>query len=146
MGMYSSEVRKVSIEIFEVIMESLNSGATYLRENFNQGFHILGINSYPPCSKSDIKMGTPPHSDHSIITVLLQSCPGLEVVDRTDGEWKIVPDVKGSLAGTMDEVVEPAVKLLDEEHPKAYKESSLSEFLKHLSIRQTRTFIETLRI
>ncbi|CAK9173301.1 unnamed protein product [Ilex paraguariensis] len=184
MGMYSSEVRKVSIEIFEVIMESLNLGATYMRENFNQGCHILGINSYPPCSESDIKAGITPHTDYGLITILLQTHPGLEVVDRTDGKWKVVPEVKGSLqvlvgdqlqvmsnglyrsvvhraipshwktrmsiasahSLAMDEVVEPAMKLLDEGHPKAYKESSLREYLKHLSVRQTRTFIETLQI
>ncbi|KAI3463603.1 hypothetical protein Pfo_020266 [Paulownia fortunei] len=98
MGTYSTEVRKLCIELFGAIMESLNLDETHLKENFEQGIQILGINCYTPCSGSSVKIGIPPHTDHSIITVLLQSAPGLQVIDRVDGgSWKIVPELKGSL-------------------------------------------------
>ncbi|KAK4410754.1 Flavanone 3-dioxygenase 3 [Sesamum angolense] len=94
MGLYATEL-KLCIELFGAIMESLHLSETHLTQNFEQGIQILGINSYPPCSRSNITTGIPPHSDHSLITVLLQSGPGLQVID-CGGSWKNVPRLKGS--------------------------------------------------
>ncbi|KAL8056508.1 hypothetical protein ABFX02_04G123700 [Erythranthe guttata] len=97
MGIYSKEVRKLSIELFGAIMESLklDNQTNHLQKKFEQGLQTLVLNSYAPCSESDKKIGAPPHTDHSIITVLLQSAPGLEI---DNGEtWKNVPNLKGSL-------------------------------------------------
>ncbi|KAL0380240.1 UNVERIFIED_CONTAM: Flavanone 3-dioxygenase 3 [Sesamum angustifolium] len=95
MGLYATELRKLSIELFGAIVESLHLSETHVTQNFEQGIQILGINSYSPCSRSNITTGTPPHSDHSLITVLLQSGPGLQVID-CGGSWKNVPRLKGS--------------------------------------------------
>lgn len=184
MGIYTTEVRKLGIEIFGAIKMSLGLEEICLAENFEQGMHIMGVNSYPPSSQSNIKMGTAAHSDHSIITILLQSHPGLHVMDRADATWKAAPELKGSLQVLvgdhlevlsnglyksvfhraipssektrlsvasfhslgMDEIVEPAMKLVDEKHPKGYKGSSLKDFLMHLSSRQEKRFIETRKI
>ncbi|KAH6819467.1 hypothetical protein C2S51_003070 [Perilla frutescens var. frutescens] len=98
MGIYSTEARKLCIELFGAIMESLNIDQTHLKQDFEQGIQILGMNFYSPCSESGTKkIGIPPHTDHSIITLLLQSSPGLHVVDRVDGRWKSLAEVKGSL-------------------------------------------------
>ncbi|KAL3817970.1 hypothetical protein ACJIZ3_003875 [Penstemon smallii] len=57
---------------------------------------MLGVHCYPPClNRSNLKSGLPPHVDHSIITVLLQSAPGLQIIDVDS--WKNVPELKGSL-------------------------------------------------
>ncbi|KAK4414120.1 Flavanone 3-dioxygenase 3 [Sesamum alatum] len=187
MGLYATEVRKLSIELFGAIMESLNLSETHLKQNFEQGIQILGINSYSPCSGPNATTGLPPHTDHSLITVLLQSGPGLQVIDcrsnmSVGGLWKNVPRLNGSfqvLVGDhlevlsnglyksvvhraipscsntrlsianlhslrMDEIVEPAGEL--QENEGRYKGSSLRDFLKHLASRDTRPFIETLRI
>ncbi|XP_051119643.1 2-oxoglutarate-dependent dioxygenase 21, chloroplastic-like [Andrographis paniculata] len=97
MGRYTTEVRKLSMEILGAILESLNIHNPHLEQKFEKGFHILGINYYPPSLGSDSrKSGLPPHTDHSIITVLLQSAPGLEFT--CDGlSWKAIPAPKGSL-------------------------------------------------
>ncbi|CAI9771590.1 unnamed protein product [Fraxinus pennsylvanica] len=97
MGMYATEVRKLGIELFGAIMESLNLSPTQLKQNFEHGAQLIGINSYPPCSESNVKAGTSAHTDHSIITVLLQSSPGLHIMDRSDGAWKSVSKIEGSL-------------------------------------------------
>lgn len=95
MGRYSTEARKVCIELFGAIMESLNLDQTHLKANFEQGVQIVGINCYPPSSGSNMKTGAAPHTDHTIITLLLQSAPGLHIVNG--GSWKSVPMLKGSL-------------------------------------------------
>ncbi|XP_011083593.1 protein DMR6-LIKE OXYGENASE 2 isoform X2 [Sesamum indicum] len=95
MGLYATEVRKLSIQLFGAIMETLHLSETHLKQNFEQGIQILGINSFSPCSRSNITPGLSPHSDHSLITVLLQSGPGLEVIE-CGGSWKNVPRLKGS--------------------------------------------------
>lgn len=183
MGMYATEVRKLGIELFGAIMESLNLSPTRLKQNFEHGAQLIGVNSYP--SGSDVKAGTSAHTDHSIITILLQSSPGLHILDRSDGAWKSVGKIEGALEvfvgdhlevisnglyksvlhrvlpssnnGSrlsiadfhslgMDDIVEPATELVDEEHPKRYKGSSLRDFLEHLSSKDTTPFIQTIKI
>ncbi|KAL2489705.1 2-oxoglutarate (2OG) and Fe(II)-dependent oxygenase superfamily protein [Forsythia ovata] len=185
MGMYATEVRKLGIELFGAIMESLNLSPTYLKQNFEQGVQIIGINSYPPCSGSSIKTGTAAHTDHSIITILLQSSPGLHIMDRSDGAWKSDLKTKGSLKVLvgdhlevisnglyksvlhraisssnnctrlsiadfhslgMDDIVEPATELVDEDHPKRYRGSSLRDYLEHLSSKDATPFNHKIKI
>lgn len=102
MGRYKVEIRKLAIEILGCIMESLNLGANYLKENFEQGLQMLVANNYPPPftdSSKNITIGAPIHTDHSIITLLLQTSPGLQVMDKTTADnnsWKLVPFLQGS--------------------------------------------------
>lgn len=44
-----------------------------------------------------IPAGVAAHTDHTIITVLLQSSPGLDVMDTADWTWKSVLNPEGSL-------------------------------------------------
>ncbi|CAI9095664.1 OLC1v1031659C1 [Oldenlandia corymbosa var. corymbosa] len=99
MGRYTKKVRKLGSEMFEAIMESLNlSAKNYLKEDFENGFHALVANCYRSNpNSSNIKIGAPAHSDHSIITILLQSSPGLQILDMADGIWKSDPEIEGSL-------------------------------------------------
>lgn len=97
MGKYTLLIRKVGIVLFASMMEGLGLGSSYMKQEFEQGVHIMGINSYPPSSESKMKMGIPPHTDHGFMTILLQNTPGLHVLDRTDGQWKSVPDAECSI-------------------------------------------------
>ncbi|CAL5441815.1 unnamed protein product [Camellia sinensis] len=190
MEVYTKEVMKLSIEVLGAIMESLNLAPTYLRDKLEQGFQMMGINSYPPSSQTNVKIGVVSHTDHSIITILLQSCSGLHVMDTSgsssggDGAWRVVPEMKGTLVVlvgdhlqvlsngiyksalhravpstdetrlsiasfhslAMDEVVEPAPELVDEEHPNGYRGSSFQDYINHLYSKKEKTFIETLRL
>ncbi|WCJ23028.1 2-oxoglutarate (2OG) and Fe(II)-dependent oxygenase superfamily protein [Euphorbia peplus] len=38
----------------------------------------------------------PPHSDYGSLTVLLQSCPGLQIMDKKNN-WFSVPETEGAL-------------------------------------------------
>ncbi|KAL3497568.1 hypothetical protein ACH5RR_040300 [Cinchona calisaya] len=195
MGRYTKEVRKLGIHLFGAIMESLNlGGATHLKENFNQGMHMVVANRYSPYQESsNIKIGAPPHSDHSIITILLQSSPGLQVLDMADnnhdhhnnGTWKAIPKLEASLQVfvgdhlevlsngiyksvwhrvipistsnarismasfhnfQIDEIVEPAKELIDNDRPKKFKGSSVRDLLKYASSQKPVRLIDTHRI
>ncbi|KAM1050202.1 hypothetical protein TB2_031508 [Malus domestica] len=184
-GKYASEVRRLGIDIMGAVTESLGLSPTYLRNSLEQGMHILVANTYPQCSPTSKILGLPPHTDHSIITFLLESTSGLEIMDFTDSSaWKSIPAVKGTLkviVGShlevlsngmyksvfhratpsprlsrvsvasflslrMGETVEPAVELVDEEHPQKYRATSLDEFFNHLSSNEERPYIDCLKI
>ncbi|MFJ8333493.1 2OG-Fe(II) oxygenase family protein [Streptomyces sp. NPDC094437] len=62
--------------------------------------HRLGLNLYgasdPPGACSSVGPAMSPHIDLSLLTILDQDEPGLQVRD-TDGEWLTVPTVPGAL-------------------------------------------------
>ncbi|XP_042505555.1 2-oxoglutarate-dependent dioxygenase 21, chloroplastic [Macadamia integrifolia] len=107
MGRYCVEVQRVATEVMGAITESLGLGPTYLSEKMNPGVQVMAVNCYPPClPQSDIPvLGLPPHCDYSCITILLQSCPGLQIMvpheedDQYTSTWKLVPD--GVVQGTL---------------------------------------------
>ncbi|XP_015902011.3 2-oxoglutarate-dependent dioxygenase 21, chloroplastic [Ziziphus jujuba] len=90
-GNYAKEVRKLGIDIIRAIMESLGLAPNYLRDKLEKGMQMIVVNSYEQCSPSTNIIGASPHTDHSIITILLENTFGLEVLDLKDNEWKIVP-------------------------------------------------------
>ncbi|KAH7537778.1 hypothetical protein FEM48_Zijuj03G0129400 [Ziziphus jujuba var. spinosa] len=187
MGRYSTEVRKLGLELFEAITESLGLGPTYLSKKMEVGMQVMAVNCYPPCPSPDMALGLPPHSDYSCFTILLQSSHGLQIVDAQDGRWRSVPVLHGALqvhvgdhievlsnglyksvvhravlSGErtrisiaslhslgLDEKMETAKQLVDEENPKRYKESSFKDFLNFLSandLSEGKNFIDTLKI
>ena len=79
-------------------MESLGLSPNHLGKSIEQGMQIIVVNSYPQCSASTIGVvGVSSHTDHSIITILVNNTPGLEVLDLRDNSWKLVPATKNGL-------------------------------------------------
>lgn len=185
LGKYAIEVRRLSLEIMGAIVESLGLPPTYSRSSLEKGMHMIVGNKYPQCSPSSNILGLASHTDHTIITILLESMSGLEIMDSNDNNaWKSVPAAGGTLkvlignhlevlsnglyksvfhwvtsnaqksrvsigsclSFPMAEMVEPAMELVDEEHPKRYKASSLEEYIKFLSSKADKSYIESLKI
>ncbi|KDP22477.1 hypothetical protein JCGZ_26308 [Jatropha curcas] len=187
MGKYCTEVRKLALEITEAITESLGLGPTHITNKMEGGVQVITVHCYPPCPSPHMALGLPPHSDYSVLTIVLQSSPGLEIMDARDDKWKVIPERHGvlqvhvgdhlevlsnglyksvlhratlnfertrmSIASLhslgMDQKMEPAKELVDEQNPKGYKESSFRDFLKFLSsndIAQGKAFKNTLKI
>ena len=189
MGVFSTEVQKLALELAGAITETLGLGPNYLTAKMDAGMQVIASNCYPPCPQPHLTLGLPPHSDYSCLTILLQSSQGLEIKDMEDGgSWKLVPEFKGALqvhvgdhfevlsngryksvvhratlsgertrisiaslhSLAMDEIMEPAPELANEDHPKAYQGSSFRDFLNFLStndIGQGKiSFLATLRI
>lgn len=77
---------------------SLGIGPEYLSPKMEDGMHVMTVNSHLPCSNPCLGHGLPPHSDDSCFTVVLKSCPGLQILDDPeDGAWKLVPTINGAL-------------------------------------------------
>ncbi|OAY69596.1 Hyoscyamine 6-dioxygenase [Ananas comosus] len=91
MGMFAIEARKLALQLMDAILESLGLGPAYLRKELEEGMQMLAVNGYPQFSQPDVMVGLFPHSDYGFITILLQSCNGLEVMDHDDKCWRAVP-------------------------------------------------------
>lgn len=78
----------MAIELLKGISKSLGLEESYIIEKMNVdlGFRVLVANLYPPCPQPDIAMGLPPHSDHGLLTILMQNeLAGLQVMHK--GKW-----------------------------------------------------------
>ncbi|CAB4279439.1 unnamed protein product [Prunus armeniaca] len=145
------------------IVESLGLSPTYLRNKLEQGVHIIIANKYPQSSPSSNMFGLSSHTDHSFITILLENMSGLEIMDFTnDNAWcdnvksvfhTVTPSplmsrvsVGSFLSLAMKDMAEPATELVDEDHPKRYRASSLDEYMKFLSFKDEKSYIESLKI
>ncbi|KAF2299134.1 hypothetical protein GH714_030752 [Hevea brasiliensis] len=166
---------------FETFIQDDKENGKLTREFLKLYAHPIGdwIGSWP---------GNPPDYRNSTtygpyyITLLVQSSPGLQVMNPSDGCWNAAPGPKGSLhvlvgdhlqvlsngkyksvihlavpgseerrlsvasfhSFAMDEVVEPAMELVDKEHPN-YKGSSVRDYLNYSS-KESKPFLETLKL
>ncbi|XP_059648007.1 2-oxoglutarate-dependent dioxygenase 19-like [Cornus florida] len=79
---YCDRTRKVASELLKGISESLGLEKSYIHKtlNLDSGFQIFVANLYPPCPQPDQAMGLPPHSDHGLLTLLIENrIVGLQV-------------------------------------------------------------------
>ena len=76
------------MELLKGISMSLGLGDTYIQNalNLESSFQILIANLYPPCLEPELAIGLPPHSDHGLLTLLIQNeISGLQVQHQS--EW-----------------------------------------------------------
>lgn len=97
MGKFSAELRRVALQLMEAILEGLGLGKHYQHEEFERGLQLLQVNSYPKEPEGESAIGLAPHSDHGFLTILLASCPGLEVLDRSSDTWRVVQQPRNAL-------------------------------------------------
>lgn len=97
MGKYAVEVRRVALHLMQAILEGLGLGKEYMNEKFQEGSQLLSVNCYPKASQDVMTIGLAPHSDYGFLTILLTSCQGLEVVDRSSNNWKTVQQLPHAL-------------------------------------------------
>jgi isopenicillin N synthase-like dioxygenase len=63
----------------------------------SEGLQIFIANLYPPCPQPELALGMPPHSDHGLLTLLIQNgITGLQV-QRRNGKWVNVNAIPNSL-------------------------------------------------
>ncbi|XP_039121374.1 flavanone 3-dioxygenase 3-like [Dioscorea cayenensis subsp. rotundata] len=187
MGKYALEVRRVALQLMDAILESLGVSTGDLNEQLDEGMQVMAVNFYPQCSTPDLSLGLPAHSDYGCITILLQSCEGLQVIGGDGNAWQEVPQVPEALhvhigdymevlsngryksvlhravlnpdkkrvsvasihGFSMDKKVAAAKEMVDEQHPKGYKESSFRDFLDYIEatdITKGKSFIDSLRL
>ncbi|XP_077213203.1 2-oxoglutarate-dependent dioxygenase 19-like isoform X2 [Tasmannia lanceolata] len=93
---YSASIRQMAMELLKGISESLGLKECYMDKalQLEVGFQIFIGNFYPRCPQPELAMGMPAHSDHGLLTVLMENgVAGLQVMHN--GKWvhtKTVPN------------------------------------------------------
>ncbi|CAN6688852.1 unnamed protein product [Malus baccata var. baccata] len=129
-GTCSAQVRKVAMEVSELISEGLGLGTTYFRDELCHNV-TLSVNHYPPCLDPSLTLGVPKHCDPNLITILLQEdhVNGLQVFK--DGEWISVEPISGT---SVDSIISNG-KLKSAEHQvvtsSSHSRTSAAFFIAH---------------
>ncbi|XP_047335478.1 2-oxoglutarate-dependent dioxygenase 19-like [Impatiens glandulifera] len=86
---YCKRTREMTRELMRAISISLQLDPNifdYSLKLEKEMFQIFIGNLYPPCPEPEMAMGLPPHSDHGLLTVLIQNqVAGLQILH--DGKW-----------------------------------------------------------
>ncbi|KAB5516040.1 hypothetical protein DKX38_026732 [Salix brachista] len=85
---YSQRVREVARGLLKGISESLGLEGSYIDKalDLERGKQIFIANLYPTCPQPELAMGMPPHSDHGLLTLLIQNgIGGLQIQHK--GKW-----------------------------------------------------------
>ncbi|XP_019054433.1 PREDICTED: protein DMR6-LIKE OXYGENASE 2-like [Nelumbo nucifera] len=103
---YCKRTREVARLLLRGISESLGLEDCYIDKalQLDSSLQILTANFYPPCPQPELAMGMPPHSDHGLLTILLQNdISGLQVQHK--GRWVHVNALPNSfLVNTGDHI------------------------------------------
>ncbi|CAI9762334.1 unnamed protein product [Fraxinus pennsylvanica] len=120
MGDYAVAVQKLAVDIMGAITESLGLCPTYLTTKLDDGMQFLSNGRY-----KSVVHGETLNNEKTRISIASLHSLGM--------------DVK----------METAKELVDEEHPKGYKESSFNDFLDFISknnLEEEKSFLKTLKI
>ncbi|KAI7727772.1 hypothetical protein M8C21_018403 [Ambrosia artemisiifolia] len=85
---YSKRTREVVKELLRGISRSLGLDQSYVEKTLKleSGLQIFVANLYPPCPQPDLAIGFPPHSDHGLLTLLINNgVGGLQIKHK--GKW-----------------------------------------------------------
>ncbi|CDO97408.1 unnamed protein product [Coffea canephora] len=85
---YSQRTRDLACKLLQGISQSLGMEEDYIQKamGLDHGTQIFAANYYPPCPQPELAIGIPPHTDHGLLTFLLQNgVGGLEI--QHEGQW-----------------------------------------------------------
>nr|XP_027112811.1 protein DMR6-LIKE OXYGENASE 2-like isoform X1 [Coffea arabica] len=103
---YAKRTRGVARELLGGISQSLGLEEGYIAKllDFDSAVQIYVANYYPPCPQPELAMGIAPHSDHGLLTLLLQNgVGGLQI--QHNGTWVNVNALPNSfLVNTGDQL------------------------------------------
>ncbi|XP_027347783.1 protein DMR6-LIKE OXYGENASE 2-like [Abrus precatorius] len=104
---YCRRTWKVGRELLKGISESLGLESNYIDRtmDLDSGWQMIAANLYPPCPQPELAMGMPPHSDHGLLTLLMQNgVSGLQVLHS--GKWINVNSTPNCLLGLVSDHLE----------------------------------------
>ncbi|MBA0720813.1 hypothetical protein Goshw_027129 [Gossypium schwendimanii] len=96
---YCEKTREMASELLRGISESLGLEERYINEKLgvesSESHQLFVANMYPPCPQPELAMGLPPHSDHGLLTILMQNgIQGLQVMHK--GKWVLINPLPNS--------------------------------------------------
>ncbi|KAL6981343.1 hypothetical protein U1Q18_022972 [Sarracenia purpurea var. burkii] len=96
MGNYAEAVEVLQKQLMGVVLGSLGLSSDYLLEDIEESSQVMAVNCYPACPEPGLTLGMPPHSDYGLLTILIQSHPGLQIMGH-EKNWHPVPVIEGAL-------------------------------------------------
>ncbi|XP_077213202.1 2-oxoglutarate-dependent dioxygenase 19-like isoform X1 [Tasmannia lanceolata] len=94
---YSTSIRNLARELLRGIAESMGLEGCYIDKalGLDSSLQIMAMNFYPYCPQPEVAMGLPAHSDHGLLTVLMQNdIGGLQVEHK--GKWVLANPLPNS--------------------------------------------------
>lgn len=106
MESYSSDLNNLFKAILAKMVEALSMKSEEMEEFIGEGRQAIRVNYYPPCHLPEQVIGLTPHSDASIITILLQlnEVEGLQI--RKDGKWVPVKPLPNAFIVNIGDLLE----------------------------------------
>ena len=98
------------MELMKGVMESLGIEETEMKKSLNleSGLQLFAVNLYPPCPNPEAAMGLPPHTDHGLLTLLMQNgVEGLQV--QHNGKWVIINEIPNSFIVNVGDQLEVCI-------------------------------------
>ncbi|KAH7847202.1 hypothetical protein Vadar_023205 [Vaccinium darrowii] len=104
---YSKRTREVIKELLKGVSESLGFEQSYIEKamNLESGLQIFAANLYPLCPQPELAMGIPAHTDHGLLTLLIENeIGGLQI--QHNGKWFNVNPLPNSFLVNTDDHLE----------------------------------------
>ncbi|KAK9095415.1 hypothetical protein Scep_026884 [Stephania cephalantha] len=103
---YVKELQELNLRLLELIAKNLGVDADKLTNTCKNGTQWFRINYYPPCPHADKVIGISPHSDASLITLLIQvnEVEGLQI--KKNGTWVPVKPLPGAFIVNIGDAIE----------------------------------------
>ncbi|KAI3445766.1 hypothetical protein Pfo_002431 [Paulownia fortunei] len=95
---YCEKTRDVASKLLKGLSESLGLGESEMEKALDLGssLQIFIANFYPRCPNPDVALGMPPHSDHGLLTLLIENeVGGLQIQHK--GRWVNVNALPNSI-------------------------------------------------
>jgi isopenicillin N synthase-like dioxygenase len=106
---YFDEIAKCGADLLRAVAVSLGQSADFFADKYNKPLQRLNIIHYPPhpANAALEQFGGAAHTDYGCITLLWQDRNGgLQVQDRTTGEWIDATPVDGTLIINVGDLLE----------------------------------------
>jgi len=89
-------MNEVANSLLRLMSKSLGLGPEYLMNIFREQLQAMRFNYYPPCPKSNKVLAHSPHSDATLLTILLQinDVTGLQI--KRNGRWFAIEPLPGA--------------------------------------------------
>ncbi|CAI9095461.1 OLC1v1031415C1 [Oldenlandia corymbosa var. corymbosa] len=93
---YSRELQRICIDLCELMATNLRVEFKELSGMYKEVEQMIRLNYYPPCPQADKVVGFTPHSDGTLLTLLVQvnEVEGLQI--RINGKWIPVKPLPGA--------------------------------------------------
>ncbi|KAL6978661.1 hypothetical protein U1Q18_020326 [Sarracenia purpurea var. burkii] len=103
-GRYSVEVRKLGLQVLDLICEGLGLEAGYFRGELSQ-HQLMSLNHYPACPDPTQVLGLPKHGDPYTLTLLNQGhVLGLQVLK--DDQWLSIEPIPNTFVVNINHMLQ----------------------------------------